>query len=161
MESSFRYLNGISHENNVTEFSASMHTYLPLFRNPVFVLANKFGYQKSWGKLQFYQYPDLGNNTNLRGYRNNRFRGKSLFYHNIDLRMHLFDWDNNVAPMGIGLVGGYDYGRVWLEEESSKRWHRSQTIGIWFNVLDVIILQPHYSFTEERDLFSFKLGFNF
>ena len=63
--------------------------------------------------------------------------------------------------MDVGILGGYDYGRVWLEDEESDKWHKSRTIGLWMNVFGAVIIQPHYSFTEEGDSFNFKLGFNF
>ncbi|MEO0339863.1 MAG: hypothetical protein AAF242_11665, partial [Bacteroidota bacterium] len=83
------------------------------------------------------------------------------FYHNIDLRLFLFKWRNGFLPMGVGIVGGYDYGRVWLEGEDSTTWHNSQTIGIWLNILKMTIIQPYYSLTEEGNIFSLQMGFNF
>jgi outer membrane protein assembly factor BamA len=155
------YLNVISKKEDLWEFSIAAHSYLPLIRNPKLVLANKVGYQKSMGDLQFYRYPDLGNTTNLRGFRNNRFRGESAFYHNIDLRWMLVKWDNDILPMDIGILGGFDYGRVWLEGENSHTWHNSQTAGLVFNILGVAIVHPFYSFTDEGNQFTLRLGFNF
>ena len=125
------------------------------------MLANNVGYQKSSGDLQFHQYADLGNLTNLRGFRNNRFRGEQAFFHNVDLRMHLFKWRNNILPMDVGIVGGYDSGRVWLDSENSDQWHNSTTIGLWMDVLGAAILQPYYSFNDDGDSFSLRLGFSF
>ncbi len=159
--SSLHYLNSLSKDEEVVNFDANMQFYLTLVYTPKIVLANNIGYQKIFGEPQFYQYPDLGNTTNLRGFRNNRFRGKSAFYQNIDLRMHLFKWNNNWLPMDVGIIGGYDYGRVWLSEENSEQWHNSQTIGVWMNILGMAVLQPHYSFTGEGNAFSLRIGFNF
>ena len=58
-------------------------------------------------------------------------------------------------------MGGFDYGRVWLDDVDSDTWHNSQTIGLWVNVLGFAVLQPYYSFNTEENLFSFRLGFNF
>ncbi len=63
--------------------------------------------------------------------------------------------------MDVGILGGYDYGRVGLDDVESDVWHNSQTIGLWFNILDLVVLQPYYSFTDEENTFTFKMGFNF
>ncbi len=161
IDASLDYLNALSGNEDLVDLSTAVHTYFPLSRKPQLVLANKVGYQKSWGTRQFYQYPDLGNLTNLRGFRNNRFHGETAFFHNIDLRLMLFEWENDILPMDVGILGGYDYGRVWMGNEESDKWHKSQTIGLWFNILGAAVVQPYYSFTEEGDLFTFKIGFNF
>jgi len=63
--------------------------------------------------------------------------------------------------MDVGFVGGYDTGRVWRDGESSDLWHHSTTIGLWMDVLGAAVIQPYYSFTDEGDMFSLKVGFNF
>ncbi|MEM6321803.1 MAG: hypothetical protein AAF960_29350, partial [Bacteroidota bacterium] len=155
------YLNTLDIDEDVLSLDANAQLYFTLSYAPKLVLANNIGYQKVYGDPQFYQFPDLGQTTNLRGFRNNRFRGESAFYHNIDLRLFLFKIDNNFLPMDVGIVGGYDYGRVWLEGENSDTWHKSQTIGLWMNILGMAIVQPHLSFSDEGNLFSLRLGFNF
>lgn len=136
--------------------------YITLATRPKIVMANTLGYEKVWGEPQFYQFSELGNNSNLRGFRNERFQGHSSFYHNIDFRLHLFDWNNDLLPMHVGILGGMDNGRVWLDGEDSDIWHQSFTAGVWMNILDILVLQPHMSFTdEEGNAFSVKMGFNF
>lgn len=159
----FNYLKELDRNESITEFDISATTYIRLFANPKLVLANAVGYSKRWGDLLFHQYADLGNTSHLRGYRNNRFRGQSAIFHNLDIRFQVLDWDNTWLPMEIGLVGGHDLGRVWLADEVSTKWHRSTTIGVWFNVLDLAVVQPYYSFVadDEGDVFSLLLGFNF
>ncbi len=148
---------------NITQLNASFAFYVKLVNRPALVFANNLGYDRVFGgeDLQFYHYANLGNNRGLRGYRNERFRGHTAFYHNVDLRLKLFEWDNNFLPMDIGLVGGYDYGRVSLEDIESDKWHRSQTIGIWMDILGLTIIQPYYSFNEEQNTFTLRMGFNF
>ena len=161
LNTSYSYLNEIHKNENVTEFAIELGGYIRLANRPTLVLANSLGYKKVSGDLQFHQYADIGNTTSLRGYRNNRFRGESVFYHNLDLRLELFKWSNTILPVDIGILGGYDYGRVWFNHQGSSTWHHSQTVGLWVNVLDVVVLQPYYSFTKEDNTISFRLGFNF
>ncbi len=156
------YLRELNLDEEVLKWNADMSFYITLVNRPELVLANKFGYAQIFGDPQFFQYPDLGNTTNLRGYRLNRFRGDRLFFHNVDLRARLFTWDNTWLPMDIGLLAGIDSGRVWLDEiDGNEDWHHSQTIGVWFDLLGFLVVQPHYSFTEEQDAFSLRVGFNF
>ena len=145
----------------VSELSTHMALYYRVANKPLIVLASQIGYEESFGDLQFYQHPDLGNNHGLRGWRNERWRGASAFYHNIDLRMKLFKWDSFIIPMDVGIVGGYDYGRVEFEGEEGAPWRRSYTIGLWLQPLGTIVIQPYYALNEEQNTFSLKLGFNF
>ena len=157
----FRYGKALGKDETVGQFSTELAFYIKLFQRPNIVLANGVGYQKAFGDLLFHQYADLGNDTNLRGFRNNRFRGESSFYHNVDLRMHMFKWRNNIIPMDIGLVLGYDNGRVWFEDEVSDEWQNSQTIGLSLDILGATVIQPYYSFTEDGNRFSLTMGFTF
>jgi len=63
--------------------------------------------------------------------------------------------------MDIGVLGGYDYGRVTLDGNNNDLWHNSQTVGVWFELLGSMVLQPYYSFNDEQNTFSLQLGFNF
>ena len=159
--SSLQYMNGLNHDDNVLDFNTELSVYARLLVKPKLVMANSVGFQKVFGDPQFFQTADIGNTTSLRGFRENRFRGDSAFYHNIDLRLFLFKWDNVFLPMDVGILGGFDYGRVWLNGEESDKWHQSRTIGIWMNLLGLTVLQPHYSFTEDGNVFTLRLGFNF
>ena len=64
--------------------------------------------------------------------------------------------------MEFGLLGGYDTGKTWYESDEPRlNFHHSYTAGMWFNLLQVIVLQPHMSFSKEDKLFNFRVGFNF
>ena len=161
INASASYLSELSLDEEITTVDINGQFYLRLLSKPHLVLANQVGYEHVSGDLQFYHYADLGNNRGLRGFRNERFRGNSAFYHNIDLRMKLFYWRNNVLPMDVGLLGGYDYGRVTLDNVTSDQTHRSQTIGLWFDILGSFVLQTYYSFNDDQNMFSLRAGFNF
>ncbi len=154
------YLSNIENEEQIALFNAEQIFYITFGSRFATTLASRTGWSKTIGDLQFYQYPSIGNNNYLRGYRNDRFRGDQIFYQNIDLRIRLGNWNNTILPMEIGLIGGYDVGKVWLNKATSKA-HHSFTAGIWFNVLSAIVLQPHMAFSKEEKQFSFKVGFNF
>ncbi|MCU4154712.1 hypothetical protein J1N10_01915 [Carboxylicivirga sp. A043] len=158
---SLSYQDDVTNTNVLWTFGTNMQAYLTIANHPQLVLANNIGYQSISGDAQFYQYPNLGNRTNLRGFRNNRFRGEQVFFENLDLRLQLIDWDNRYLPMDIGVLSGFDVGRVWLSGESSDTWHHSQTVGMWMDVLEMIMMQPYYSYTKEGHYFSFRMSYNF
>ncbi|WP_162150098.1 metallophosphoesterase [Saccharicrinis fermentans] len=155
------YFNELSGNKELWEFDSDATFYLTLSNRPKIVLVNSAGYQAVNGEPQFYQYPSLGNTSHLRGYRNDRFRGESLFYNNSDLRFKIVKWSNDYLPMDIGVLGGYDLGRVWLNGEHSNKWHQSQTLGMYLDILEMVILQPYYSLTPEGDYLSVAMKFNF
>ena len=158
----YKILRDFNLEETVSTFGTNLTFYMSLINSPRVVFASKLGYEKVFGDPQFHQFIDMGNDTNLRGYRNNRFRGQSGFYQNLDLRMKLLKWNNSILPMSIGIMGGYDYGRVWIDNENSLKWHTSRTVGIWFDIFGAIVINPYYTWPEdETDTFTLQVGFSF
>src|SRR5690606_16310395 len=49
-------------------------------------IALRLGAQTNIGDYKFYQANTIGNNENLRGFRNERFSGKSAYYANSEMR---------------------------------------------------------------------------
>ena len=52
-----------------------------------FLFATRIGTQHNIGDFEFFQAAVIGGKTNLRGYRSERFSGRTSFYHNLDLRI--------------------------------------------------------------------------
>jgi len=68
----------------------------------------------------------------------------------------------NLLPMSYGILGGFDYGRVWLEGEDSKKWHQSVGCGLWLNSLDVLTARiTCFKSVDDRARITFGLGFGF
>ncbi len=160
-DAQFLTLHEIAKDEVVRSLDFTTSAYFKLLNKPKLVLASQAGYHKTYGDRQFYHYPGIGNLRGLRGFRNERFRGESALYHNIDLRLAMFSWNNQYLPMDIGLLGGFDYGRVNVPNEVFDQWHNSRTVGLWFEILGAIVVQPYYSFNEEQNTFSLLTGFNF
>ena len=112
---------------------------------------------------RFYDYQTLGNNNYLRGFRNNRYAGEHAIYGNADLRVSLFFWKNRLLPMEVGLNGGYDIGRVWLDDMPSDEWHSVNTVGLWISPFQLTVINAYYSFTNTRDddTFTLRVGYFF
>jgi hypothetical protein len=92
---------------------------------------------------EFYQAATLGGDNDLRGYRRERFTGKEAFYQSSDLRLTLAQLKSFI-PMKVGILGGYDYGRVWVDNESSSKWHQSVGGGLWLNGAEVLTVRATY-----------------
>jgi len=93
---------------------------------------------------EFYQGSTLGGDTDLRGFRNERFLGNSYFSQSSDLRLSLGKIRKTVAPLTYGILGGFDYGRIWLDGEDSKKWHHDYGGGLWLNAINVITARISY-----------------
>ena len=98
------------------------------------VLATKWKAHFNIGDdFEFYQAASIGGIDGLRGFRNQRFTGKTSYYQNTDIRFSLKKKRTRLLPMAMGLFGGFDYGRVWMPEMSSGRWHTSYGGGFFLN----------------------------
>jgi Omp85 superfamily domain len=120
----------------------------------------KAGVGKSFGKIPFYNQFNLGQNTYLKGYRNNRFTGKSIAFLQAGLRMNLLGFDGSVVPMKIGILGFFNAGRVYQSGESSTKWHSGYGGGLFIIPLrEEFTIYTTLSFSEEESmLFEFGLG---
>ena len=65
--------------------------------------------------------------------------------------------------MSFGILGGYDYGRVWQKGENSEKWHQSFGGGLWINGLNTLTARLTYfkSIGDEEARIGFGLGFGF
>ncbi len=93
---------------------------------------------------EFYQMSTLGGNTDLRGFRFNRFYGKNSFYQTSDLRYEIGKIKNTILPLSYGFFGGFDLGRVWVPHEKSNQWHNSYGGGFWLNAVNAISANVSY-----------------
>ena len=120
--------------------------------------------------FEFYQAANLGANNGLRGYRNERFTGESAFVQSTDLRLNLRKVKTGILPLNIGIYGGFDYGRVWVDDEliingnldyNTNTWNTSIGGGIFANAADVITLNLSAFNSDDGLRLAFKMGFGF
>ncbi|RKN78702.1 ShlB/FhaC/HecB family hemolysin secretion/activation protein [Ulvibacterium marinum] len=124
------------------------------------VLATRAEYKSlvGGGNTFFYHAPSLGGDNGLRGFRDQRFTGRSYLYHSTDLKVKLKRYITAVSPVTIGLYGGFDYGRVWERNENSNIWHTSQGVGFWISSLKALTLNLGYFNSKENNLVQFGFG---
>lgn len=136
--------------------------FQPLSRNRKWVLKAHFNAQFNIGDdYEFYQAAELGGNTGLRGYRLQRFIGKTAFATGGDVRYSFEKFKTNFLPFQIGVFAGYDVGRVWSQYHESEEWHDSYGGGIWVNGASAINGTFNLFKSEEGLRFSFGFGFKF
>jgi hypothetical protein len=113
-----------------------------LISNGQLVLATKLKTHHTFGNsYQFYQAASIGGNDGLRGYRNQRFTDKNSFYHSTDIRLNLSQFKTSLIPLNIGIFGGFDYGSVWGEQNSTSRntkFNTSAGGGVFFNAANMM-----------------------
>ncbi len=143
------------------QFSTDLTLYWTLRLPARFTIANRIGIGHNFGEFAFYQSQVIGGNTNLRGFRNARFAGRTALYNNTELRILLFNTRSYLLPARIGVMGFHDVGRVWHDGEQSGRWHRSIGPGLWIAPLDAIVISAMWGFTREENLPLVKIGFFF
>lgn len=134
----------------------------PIDKHENFVLASSLKYKTRLGnRYQFYHASTLGGNGELRGYRPERFTGKTAFVHSTDIRWNAGQVTEGLIPMYYGLYTGFDYGRVWTPSEKSDKWHNSYGLGLWVNAIESLTLQTSYFYSKDGGRFVFGLGFGF
>lgn len=109
----------------------------------------------------FYHAPSIGGENGLRGFRDQRFTGRSYFYQNTDLKYRIKEYTTAFTPVTIGVFGGFDYGRVWVKNDTSNVWHTSQGGGLWIGSLKEFTLKLGYFNSKENNLFQVSLNVPF
>ncbi|QWX83214.1 metallophosphoesterase [Cellulophaga sp. HaHaR_3_176] len=126
------------------------------------VLATKWKAHFNIGNdFEFYQGASIGGNDGLRGFRNQRFTGKTAYYQNTDLRFSFRKKRTSILPTALGFFGGFDYGKVWISDFDSKRWHTSYGGGLFLNTADILSINAGVFNSEDGLRATFGVGFGF
>ena len=149
--SSYFTVNGTSGNFGLAEgylkYFASAKLLIPV------TMVVKMGGGKNYGsQIPFFKYTHLGQFSNLRGYRRNRFTGDASVYLNSELRFHFGKVKNLFIPFETGLIGFYDLGKVWIDGNGGGLYISPLTRDYLFTLL-------FESSVEEKLLFRFGFGF--
>ncbi len=155
-----RYYGMNDDSKNFTRMNGSFGIYVPLYPPKKIVLASKVGVEHLIGNATFYNVASIGQQQ-VRGYRRNRFIGNTSFYNATDLRIHLINVKTYFVPMGIGVIGFHDIGRVWYNGETNNQWHSSKGFGVWLAPLNRVLATFHLAFSEEETLPLVTIGYQF
>ncbi len=136
--------------------------YNTLLTNRTLVLKTNVRTQINFGKeYEFYQGATLGGDNGLRGYREERFTGRSMLVGSADLRYSFKAFNIGLIPLQIGVYGGGDLGRVWVHGDNSSQWHNSRGGGLWINGSGGLNSNISVFNSTEGTRISFGLGFDF
>lgn len=158
---------GLSYQKEVTGIHADfarLSTEFRFYIKPLsqeLVLANRIGAGFVLGAPAYFQQLQLGGVRNLRGFHTNRFTGRSMVYHNLDLRLKLFSFTSYIVPGSVGLIAFNDLGRVWVPNEHSKTWHHGYGGGLYIVPAELLLIQGAVGFSKEGALPYISIGFNF
>jgi hypothetical protein len=92
-------------------------------------LAIRAGGRKLWGRYPYFEAAFIGGASTVRLGRVNRYAGDAAAYGSAELRLSLTRM-TLVLPADVGVFGLADVGRVFLEGESSDKWHTAFGGGI-------------------------------
>ncbi|MFC5282982.1 metallophosphoesterase [Pedobacter alpinus] len=124
-------------------------------------VAMRLGARTNIGDYKFYQANTIGNNDNLRGFRNERFSGRSAIYANSEVRLPVSTFRNYVLTGDFGVYAFYDIATVRNSFADSKKWHQGYGPGIWLNLYNSFLVSAGYGFSSESKLISFNVGYRF
>jgi hypothetical protein len=130
-------------------------------------LALRLGMKYIFGDYPFHEAAFIGgggltgSDATVRGFQAQRFAGDSCFYGNVELRLRLSEF-YFLVPGEMGLFGLGDVGRVYLDGETSNKWHSALGGGLWFSFLErAFTLTVAFADSEERLSFYVRSGFFF
>ena len=125
------------------------------------VFATRMGYQKTLGDYEFFQSAQLDGFNTLRGYRRYRFSGESSLYHQVEMRVKLFDWRSFYFPSQVGMILFNDLGRVWVDNEESNKIHHGYGGGVYITPFNFAAINVLLAVSEESVMPLVKFGFYF
>ena len=126
------------------------------------MIATNFGANHITGNYELEQAQYLGFKQNLRGFRIDRFAGRSRAYNNSELRFINNDFNFGLFRGSFGFLVFNDIGRVWADNERSTQWHDGYGWGIWMSPLKRFIIAATLMYSkEEKNLALVNFGFQF
>lgn len=141
--------------------SSAFTLYLTPTETRQVTIATRIGAETVVGSFPFFDAATLGASSGLRGYRSTRFAGRTALFQNLDLRAELLTFSGLIGYGELGVLAFVDNGRVWTDDESSRRWHQGYGGGLWAYVFDAATVVASYGRSVEGGALSVGLGFAF
>ncbi len=140
---------------NFIKFSANAQVYVPLGNNFSYVL--RTGAATVTGKPEFYQYTSIGGGPNMRGFKRDRFWGKTAFWNTHDLRF-ISNIKSYVFSGKAGLIAFFDNGRVWMPNENSNTWHTDFGGGVTIAPFNKILVDVTYGVSKDGKVIQARIN---
>ncbi|HET9826601.1 MAG TPA: BamA/TamA family outer membrane protein, partial [Chitinophagaceae bacterium] len=145
--------------HTITTLNSDLTVYASISEAANFIAVARFGGGHIFSKhYEYFQALNLGANNFLRGFRKTRFSGSSIAYNSLEARIKLMDVKSYLFPGILGLVLFNDVGRVWIKNESSRKWHDAAGGGFYFIPFKLVIISATIAISEEERLLNFSVG---
>ena len=163
----FRYLSGNKNSyDNVSQLNSEFSFYVSLIKNNWLTWANRTGFGATMAdsmNFEFYQAQHLGSSEDLRGYRRDRFAGKSKFFNQTELRLKLANLKTYLFPASFGMFAFVDVGRVWAPAPYDKvsKMAVGYGGGFWFAPLNKLVINLSVGLSSEDTIPLFGFSWKF
>jgi hypothetical protein len=107
------------------------------------VFAHRTGAATNFGDYDIYFANTLGRSENLRGFWRYRFSGKNKFLSEYRIKIGFIKRKN------FGMLGFFDDGRVWIDDEDSKNIHMGYGGGLYFIPFNALGINLSYGRSKE------------
>jgi hypothetical protein len=154
------YFSNIAQKEFFQKYFGKMQAYLPI--GDKFSLAIRAGAatilnSDVMSSAEFYEHAIIGGAENLRGFKRERFWGKTSFYNNNELRF-ISNIKTHLLNAKAGLLIFFDDGRVWMPHENSNTLHYGYGTGILLAPFNKVSGTFTYGISKESRLFQIRLN---
>jgi outer membrane protein assembly factor BamA len=163
---SFRYLSGNKGKSykSVSQLYSEFSFYVSLVKDWL-VWANRTGAGVTIAdgmNFEFYQAQYLGSKEDLRGYRKERFAGKSKIFNQTELRWKLANLKTYLFPASFGMFAFFDVGKVSAPAPYDKgSTGTGYGGGFWIAPLNKLLISVSYAVSKEDKIPLFGFGWKF
>lgn len=161
--STVRLLKGLGDNSydKVTQLNSDFTFFFNLLPDRL-TFVNRTGFGTTLGDgFEFFQAQYLGSDDNLRGFRRQRFAGKTKFYNQAEMRLRLANFKTYLFPAAFGIMAFVDAGRVWVENDPTEKFVAGYGGGIWFSPLRRLLVSVSYGVSKEDKIPQVMLGWQF
>lgn len=154
------YTNNFRQNEFFQRYNVHGQLYIPLLDKVS--LAMRFGGETIvnddvLGSGQVYEHAIVGGPRTIRGFRRERFWGKTAVYNSNELRF-ITNFKSYLLAGKIGVFGFFDQGRVWMPGEKSNKLHYSYGPGIIIVPFNKYNISATYGISEEIRLVQLRLN---
>ena len=164
LDGNVRQLFGLNSKSyNLTQAHIDMRLFASFESKARIVYAFRLGAAHNFSKnFDFPQAQYLSGTENLRGYRKDRFAGRTMFYNNSEIRLKIADFNTYLFPGAFGIFVFNDVGRVWADNEQSEDWHVGNGGGIWLAPVRRFVVTAAFTRSKEEKMLPLvTFGFQF
>lgn len=148
------YFQNLTQSQSFQLYSGIVNFYIPLISK--FSLAIRGSGGTVTGNPMFYQLPHIGGADDLRGYRRERFWGKTVFANSNELRF-ITNMRSYIMNGKIGFSVFYDEGRVWQPGETSNTWHTDYGAGLLLAPFNKLLANVAYGISNEKKMIQLRI----